>query len=292
MSTPTTEPAPTTVWDEQHLARAAFSHVIAGSDPFLRMRLDVDDPAEVWADACLTDETYAPRIKALGIQTGRIPDKADANGWRFIIPGDDEWPASLDHLGTKTPIGLWACGPVRLDAASRGRDAIAFAGPRAVEDVDRALAAQIGQALATNAKTLIAGLSLGAQVHALEAALDNGGRVVAVSPGRVIFHAAAALSERVMTSGVLVSHRPFDMTATREDHQQTMRIVAALADALVYCNAPTRSTAEVAFQTAVDTHRRLFMQPGHPKAEALGNLEVAETFTGAADLLQVLDAEA
>lgn len=290
MSTPTA-PAPVTVWDEAHLARAAFSHVISGSDPFLRMRLDVDDPAEVWADASLNNDRYMGRIGALGLQPGNIPAKAEANGWRFIIPGDDEWPAHFDHLGTETPIGLWACGPVRAADASRGRDAIAFAGPRASTAEQDNLAAQIGHTLAEASKTLITSLSLGTQQHALAAALDAGGRVLAVTPGQRPGLPLNDIADRITTSGVLVSHRPFDLTPTRVDYAQTMRIVAALAEGLVFTEAPGLSTAHIAFQTAVKLHRGLYVQPGHPKTDALADLEAAATFTSTADLIEAIDRE-
>lgn len=289
MSTPT---APVTVWDEAHLARAAFSHVISGYDSFLRMRLDVDDPAEVWAEACFHHDVYTPRIKALRLDTSDIPAKAEANGWRFVIPGDVEWPTSLDHLGTEAPLGVWASGPVRLDDASRGRDAIAFAGPRTTTDGEATLAARIGRTLAEASKTLISGLTVGAQQDALAAALDAGGRVVAVTPGDLPGFALNPQRSQIATSGVLVSHRPFDLMPTRDDHAQAMRIVVALADALVYCTAPSRSTAHVALQTAARTNRRLYVQPGHPTTDALTNLEAAATFTKADGLLAALDAEA
>ncbi|WP_394275172.1 DNA-processing protein DprA [Luteococcus sp.] len=288
MTTPTA-PAQATVWDDAHLTRAAFSHVISGADGFLRMRLDVDDPAEVWADACHSDVDYGPRITALRLDPSRIPAKAEANGWRFIIPGDSEWPASLDQLGTEAPIGLWVSGPAHLEAASQGRDAVAFAGPRLSTDENRALADKIGRCLADNAKTLITGLALGAQGHTLEAALDHGGRIVAATSGRAVFSGAAALSARIAESGALVSHRPFDVVATRDDYAQTMRVVAALADALVYCDAPARSTAPVALKTAAKLQRRLIVQVGSDIADLDA---VVETFTSAADLLQVLDPEA
>lgn len=290
MSTPTA-PAPTTVWDEAHLARAAFSHVISGSDGFLRMRLDVDDPAEVWADARFDDEIYTPRIKALALDPSNIPAKAEANGWRFIIPGDSEWPASLDHLGTETPIGLWAAGPAHVADASRSRDAIAYAGPRASATDEDTLAVQIGRTLADNAKTLITGLSLGTQQHALAAALDVGGRTIAVTSGDLLGSSLDQQRSQITSAGVLVSHRPFDLRPTRDDHAQTMRIVVALADALIYNQAPSRSAAHVAFQTAVKLHRRLYVHPGHPTTDALTPLEAAETFTSATDLLDVLDRE-
>lgn len=277
MTTPTADDQITTVWNENRAARAALSHVVTGHDPMLKMRLDVDEPAEVWAHACYADEVYAPRIKQMGLEPGRMQAKAATNGWRFLIPGDQEWPNSLDDLGTQAPLGLWANGPVRLDDASHGRDAIAFTGPRHTSADEVTLAVQIGRTLADNHKTLITGLTVGAQHDALAAALDAGGRVVAVTPGSLPGFPLNQQRSRIASTGVLVSHRPFDLMPSRDDHAQTMRIVAALADALIYCTISERSSAAVALQTAATKNRRLI------------NLCATETFTSTADILAALD---
>src|SRR5699024_5321289 len=37
-------------------------------------------------------------------------------GGRLVIPGDEEWPASLDDLGPAAPLGLWVRGAAGLNA--------------------------------------------------------------------------------------------------------------------------------------------------------------------------------
>ena len=116
--------------EEERLARVALSRIGEPGDPRLADLVHELDGRTVLAglrrqasDRELGDD-LAERLA--GVDPARELTRASEAGLRFVVPGDEEWPAPLDDLASAphlherggVPLGLWCRGPLRLDEAA------------------------------------------------------------------------------------------------------------------------------------------------------------------------------
>ena len=78
-----------------------------------------------------------------------------AVGARFLIPGDPEWPASLDDLGERAPFGIWIIGRFDQHAPS-----VAMVGARRCTGYGLLAAAKLGSELARANTVIVSGAAL------------------------------------------------------------------------------------------------------------------------------------
>lgn len=95
-----------------------------------------------------------------------ILDDGARRGLRFVIPGDEEWPSSLDDLQHApylqerggVPLGLWVRGPLRLCDLGV---TVGVVGTRAATSYGAEAAAEIAAACARAGVTVVSGAALG-----------------------------------------------------------------------------------------------------------------------------------
>lgn len=75
-------------------------------------------------------------------------------GARLVVPGDPEWPRSLDDLGEHAPPALWVRGDARLLTAT---PRVAIVGARAATGYGEHIAAEIAGDLAASGATVVSG---------------------------------------------------------------------------------------------------------------------------------------
>jgi predicted Rossmann fold nucleotide-binding protein DprA/Smf involved in DNA uptake len=115
------------------------------------------------------------RAMGLGLATERW-----ANGGLWVISrSDDDYPARLlQHLGRSAPPLLWGVGERSLPASG----GIAIVGSRSIDDAAAKWAEDVAAACARDKITVISGGARGTDQIATAAALNEGGRVIAVLP--------------------------------------------------------------------------------------------------------------
>ncbi|MEA2236164.1 MAG: hypothetical protein QOC81_888 [Thermoanaerobaculia bacterium] len=115
------------------------------------------------------------RAMGLGLATERW-----ANGGVWVISrSNDNYPSRLlQHLGRSAPPLLWGVGERSLPASG----GIAIVGSREVDDAAAKWAEDVAAACAREAITVISGGARGTDQIATAAALNEGGRVIAVLP--------------------------------------------------------------------------------------------------------------
>lgn len=228
--------------------------------------------------------------------------EAAAKGVRFVIPGDDEWPAQLDPLHdaeplqerSGIPIGLWVRGPVRLDALA---GSVAVVGSRSCtsygEEVSADIAAQVGLA----GHPVISGAAFGIDYAAHRGAVNAGARTVAVlacGADRAYPPAHHRMLEHLAREHAIVSEAPLGASPHRVRFLARNRLIAALARGTVIVEAAARSGA---LNTANWSHRlnRLTMALPGPVTSAtsegahhLIRTGVAELVTSGADVLELV----
>jgi len=144
----------------------------------LRLGDLLDDADLDWAGSGLEAARITQlldRAMGLGLATERW-----ANGGLWVISrSDDDYPTRLlQHLGRSAPPLLWGVGERSLPAFG----GIAIVGSREIDDAAAKWAEDVAAAFAREAITVISGGARGTDQIATAAALNEGGRVIAVLP--------------------------------------------------------------------------------------------------------------
>lgn len=174
---------------------------------------------------------------------------------------DPAYPPMLARVDLRPPV-LYLVGSVEACAAP----AVAVVGTRRPSGYGRAMAGEIADELARSGVSVVSGLALGVDGAAHQAALDAGGRTVAVLPSpidRVYPPRHVGLAARIVGSGgALVSEAPPGRTSGKPDFARRNRIISGLAEATVVIEAPDRSGALLTAASAVAQGRDLYAVPG------------------------------
>jgi DNA processing protein len=182
-------------------------------------------------------------------------------GGQTITALDEAYPGPLTQLDPRPPV-LYVAGS--LDALHG--PSVAIVGTRRASGYGRSVAIDIGDALARAGLVVISGLAIGIDGEAHRAAVEAGGRSVAVLPSpldRVYPARHAELAERLRrTGGALVSEVPPGRAIGRPDFARRNRLIAGLAQSVVVVEAPDRSGALLTASMALEIGRELYAVPG------------------------------
>ncbi|HET9501020.1 MAG TPA: DNA-processing protein DprA [Marmoricola sp.] len=179
-------------------------------------------------------------------------ERADRLRIRFVIPGDAEWPTSLDDLARTaplherggTPVGLWVKGPLSLAGATD--HAVAVVGSRSATTYGTDAAGEIGAGVAREGYTVVSGAAAGIDQAAHRGALAVRGPTIAVlacGPDRAYPEAHRNLLDYIADVGAVVSESPPGCAPTRIRFLARNRIIAGLSRGTVIVEAAVRSGA-------------------------------------------------
>ena len=257
------------------VARAALCRLGEPGDPRLT-GLVADVGAPVVYDRLLgeTDERglasdVAQRLSALD----PVSDlrRAAERGIRFVVPGDEEWPARLGDLDRAeplagrggAPLGLWVRGPLHL--AETVERAVAVVGSRSATSYGGGVAGEIGATLAKQGHTVVSGAAFGIDQSAHRGALAMRGPTVAVlacGVDRAYPSAHRQLLDYIADTGLVVSELAPGCAPTKLRFLSRNRIIAALCGGTVVVEAAIRSGALNTASWALRLNRTLMGVPG------------------------------
>lgn len=260
--------------DEERRARIALSRLTEPGDQ--RMAVLVAQFGAVEVQAQLADERdlggvlndIAARLATM--DPGRDLAFAERLGIRFVVPGDEEWPAQLDDLQAAPPVqerggpplGLWVKGPVRLDQM---QGSVAVVGSRSATTYGADVAAELGAGLARSGRVVVSGAAFGIDQAAHRGALAVDGPTVAIlacGVDRAYPAAHASLLDHLATTGAVVSELAPGCAPTRLRFLARNRLIAALTQGTVVAEAALRSGALNTANWASRLNRPLMGVPG------------------------------
>ena len=303
----------------QALARAALTYLAEPGDPALGALLESCAPAEVLAaikagrlpDAGPSngdsngDRPGRRRAleRALGRWRTRLPDLPDGaaigaacrDGIRLVCPGDPQWPAVLDELGTARPYALWLRG--RADLRLACLRSVSMVGSRAATGYGAHVAGEIAADLAEQGWAIVSGGAYGIDAAAHRGALAARAATIAVMAcglDQPYPAGHAGLFADIAGDGLMVSEWPPGRRPARLRFLIRNRTIAAMTCGTVVVEAGERSGALNTARHAAELGKPLMAVPGPvTSAQSAGCHRIirewgATCVTRAADIVEML----
>ena len=288
------EPGNRTVWSmvQQSGAPGALDRLLRGDIPDTQLR------AAVLARGAVGD---ARRIAEAALR------RAERLGARIAVPGDPDWPATVDRLATlhleeggrinrnvRPPLCLWTRGAWPLNEALDR--SVAVVGARAATSYGVHVATEVAYGLAERDWTVVSGGAFGIDAAAHRGALAANGRTVAVlacGVDRPYPAGNAALFERIAETGLLISEWPPGSEPLRHRFLIRNRVIAAATAGTVVVEAAVRSGAGQTMSRVIALNRHAMVVPGPVTSamsagchEMLRKFPAARLVTGLGDVLE------
>ncbi len=187
--------------------------------------------------------------------------RIEANGVRILTWESPEYPPLLRNIDQSPPV-LYVRGSI-LPA---DKWAVAVVGTRHASAYGKEVARRIAADLAENDVTVVSGLALGIDGIAHRAALDAGGRTLAVfACGLDIIYPARHhdLATRASQSGALISDYPLGTKPEAINFPPRNRLISGLALGTLVVEAGSKSGALITLRFALDQGRETFAVPGN-----------------------------
>jgi DNA processing protein len=191
-----------------------------------------------------------------------VLDPLARHGLWTVTPLDPDYPTRLRDL---EPRPLLINGLGTREALTSER-AVALVGTRRPTAPGRSLATRVSARLVECGASVVSGLAFGIDGAAHAAVVERGGCTVAVigaghaQPGP---DAHARLRQGIVaTGGAIISEHHPTVHASRGTFPRRNRILAALGEATVVVEAPTRSGALITARHALDLGRPVFVATG------------------------------
>lgn len=222
---------------------------------------------EASAEDLASVEGITPRLAARIVARRAAADgreelsRAREFGATVLTPDEDDYPALLRTIHDPPPV-LYVHGELRPDDGL----AVAIVGRRQASPYGLAVADRLARQLAGLGVTVVSGLARGIDAAAHRAALDAGGRTVAVlGNGLGVQYPPehAALRTAIAKRGAVVSEFPMRETPEPGHFPQRNRVISGLSLGVVVVEADERSGALITARAALEQGREVFAVPGN-----------------------------
>jgi DNA processing protein len=182
-----------------------------------------------------------------------------------IVPFIDPiYPARLRLIADPPPF-LYIKGEIR----DRDERAIAVVGSRSASDYGRRVARDLCQGLASLGFTVVSGMARGIDGAAHEAALNAGGRTIAVlgsGVDRAYPPEHDKLYQRISESGAVISEFPLGTGPVAYNFPVRNRLISGLSLGVVVVEATEKSGSLITASLALEQGREVFAVPGQAGA--------------------------
>ncbi|GAB3546791.1 DNA processing protein [Actinopolyspora lacussalsi] len=250
--------------DEERAALLALLRVRPENTTWSRIASDVADSGSaraIW-ERCAAPTLFGPATSGVhDAESETESAKKDIAAWRsaefdFITFRDDEYPQQLREVNQFPPF-VFVRGTL-----VPGENAVSVIGPRKASQEALDTAVDISARLVGVGFTVLSGLASGVDTAAHTAALESGGRTVAVIGNgirRVYPAANRELQERIVREGMVLSQ--FWPDSPPAEHTFPMRnaTMSAYGIATIVVEAGEHSGARIQARTAVEHGRPVIL---------------------------------
>lgn len=192
-------------------------------------------------------------------------DRVCAAGIRVITLADDDYPANLRQIDIPPPL-LYIRGTLHANDLW----AVGIVGTRRASVYGHEVARSVASDLAQVGVTVVSGMALGVDTVAHKAALEAGGRTLAVlgsGVDQIYPPDNRGLAHAIIEQGALISEYPLGVRPDAGNFPPRNRIISGLSKGVVIVEAGTRSGALITARYAAEQGRDVFAVPGsilHP----------------------------
>lgn len=172
----------------------------------------------------------------------------------------DDYPPRLKHISDPPPV-LYYIGEVKPEDEC----SVAIVGTRNPTSYGREAASVLSRDLASAGITVVSGLALGIDGVAHRAALDCGGRTIAVVAGgldSVYPREHTDLFRRIQGSGAVISEHPLGMRPDPRSFPRRNRLISGMTLGTVVVEAAEGSGTRWTVYQALEQNREVFCVPG------------------------------
>jgi DNA processing protein len=286
-------------------ARMALSCIADAGDPVIASELARRGAVAVLRSIIAGDHGPALAERARRVDLTDFQAAISAGRFRFVVPGDREWPSGLDQLAGQepiqrrggTPYGLWLQGPGDLSVMTAR--SVAIVGSRAASTYGVNVAGLLGQDLAADDWTVVSGGAYGIDAAAHRGALGAPGPTIAVLACGVDVRYPPSntdLLDAIADDHLLVSELPPGSHPTRVRFLARNRLIAAMTLGTIIVEAAIRSGARNTANWASLCNRQLMAVPAsiYSALAATPHLLIREgqatMITNAAEVMELLSA--
>lgn len=210
---------------------------------------------------CLEDRARAELEKARAeLDVGALYRQVIDAGVNITTPVDISYPSLLAEIPAPPPVLYY-----RGELLETDRTAVAIVGTRKITPYGREMTARLAGELARAGVTIVSGLARGVDGIAHQAALDAGGRTIAVlgsGINRIYPPEHRNLAARIAEQGAVLSDYLPDTPPDGVNFPPRNRIISGLSLGVVVVEAPDRSGALITVDFAADHGRDVFAVPG------------------------------
>ncbi len=184
----------------------------------------------------------------------------------FWTPADTDYPRLLLETPSPPPV-LYYRGEIELSENLGQKPLVGIVGTRKPSDYGLRWTGTISTTLAKNGFTVVSGLAQGLDTVSHSAAMDAGGRTIAVlGTGVDVVYPAnnRDLYRRILTQkqGLIVSEYAAKTPPNRTHFPRRNRIIAGLSRAVLVMEAPLKSGALITANYANEFGRDVYVLPG------------------------------
>ncbi|MBI4828634.1 MAG: DNA-protecting protein DprA [Nitrospinae bacterium] len=192
---------------------------------------------------------------------------------RILLMDDEGYPAPLASAAAPPPV-LTVAGEWKKEDEA----ALAVVGTRAPTTYGKAMTQKFTVALVKAGLTIVSGLARGVDGVAHRAALECGGRTVAVlGCGLNVFYPPEhrELQGRIAGQGAVISQFPCAAAPSKVTFPARNRVISGLSLGALVVEAPEKSGALITAYAALEDNREVFALPGpvnSPRSEGTNRL--------------------
>lgn len=187
-------------------------------------------------------------------------ERLEKHGTRALTWNDDAYPALLKEIDDAPPVLYF-----RGDISSIDEWAVSVVGTRRPTPYGRQVAEEISYQLAAHHISVVSGLARGVDAIAHRAAIQAGGRTVAVlACGLDIIYPPehASLAREIMEHGALISDYPLGTQPRGDYFPRRNRIMSGVSLGVLVVEGDVKSGALITARLALDQNRDVFAIPG------------------------------
>lgn len=204
-------------------------------------------------------------LNAIAAARGKVDPDAEVellgrHGVRALTWHDDEYPKRLREIFDRPPVLF-----VRGTITAADEWGVAVVGTRRVTVYGRQVAEEMARGLASNRVTVVSGLARGVDAVAHRAALEAGGRTIAVQAcGLDLVYPPEhkRLAEQIAERGAVVSDYPIGTQPRGEFFPRRNRILSGMSLGVLVVEGDVKSGALITARQALEQNREVFAVPG------------------------------